>query len=156
MLQGYYRGTTCYYGGTMGDLGIRGVLEGYSRGTLGYAARVPVERRRRTVFIARPAAARGRPRGRSCVRVGLAVLIRRPRVRGCGSVRSAGLCVLAGIARIRPAGATWTGRATGAPWAARYGHTSVIDAAGAIYVIGGQGGGSTLYRDVWVSINGGA
>ena len=42
-----------------------------------------------------------------------------------------------------------------APWAARYGHTSVIDAAGAIYVIGGFDG-STRFRDVWASTDGGA
>ncbi len=36
-----------------------------------------------------------------------------------------------------------------APWAARVAHTTVIDAAGAIYVIGGMG--STFYSDVWVS-----
>jgi hypothetical protein len=30
-----------------------------------------------------------------------------------------------------------------APWAARSGHTSVVDAAGAIYVIGGYSGNST-------------
>jgi hypothetical protein len=46
-----------------------------------------------------------------------------------------------------------------AEWAARYYHTSVIDAAGAIYVIGGYSyTGSTLYyyQDVWASTNGGA
>ncbi len=43
-----------------------------------------------------------------------------------------------------------------APWDGRYGHTSVIDAAGAIYVLGGKGGTLTLYQDVWVSTNGGA
>jgi hypothetical protein len=34
----------------------------------------------------------------------------------------------------------------------------VIDAAGAIYVIGGQGSGAvdTFYNDVWVSTDGGA
>ena len=37
-----------------------------------------------------------------------------------------------------------------APWAARRYHTSVVDAAGAIYVIGG------LYNDVWASTDGGA
>ena len=42
-----------------------------------------------------------------------------------------------------------------APWAARYSHTSVVDAAGAIYVIGGTGSG-TLFQDVWASIDGGA
>jgi hypothetical protein len=47
-----------------------------------------------------------------------------------------------------------------APWAARYGHTSVVDAAGAIYVIGGQDGGiwrtGTFYQDVWASTDGGS
>jgi hypothetical protein len=32
----------------------------------------------------------------------------------------------------------------------------VIDAAGAIYVIGGEGGITTYYQDVWVSTDGGA
>ena len=41
-----------------------------------------------------------------------------------------------------------------APWAARAYHTSVIDAAGAIYVIGGTDG--TYLNDVWVSTDGGA
>ncbi len=45
---------------------------------------------------------------------------------------------------------TWTSRTTSAPWAARARHASVIDAAGAIYVIGGY------YQDVWVSPNEGA
>ncbi len=43
-----------------------------------------------------------------------------------------------------------------APWAARFGHTTVIDAAGAIYVIGGSGSGDTVYNDVWASTDGGA
>ena len=50
---------------------------------------------------------------------------------------------------------TWTSRTLSTQWAARNGHTSVIDAAGAIYVIGGWNG-STYYRDVWVSTDGGA
>ncbi len=54
------------------------------------------------------------------------------------------------------AGVTWTLVIASAPWAARYGHTSVIDAAGAIYVIGGLGSGSTDFNDVWVSTDGGA
>jgi hypothetical protein len=41
-----------------------------------------------------------------------------------------------------------------AQWAARSGHTSVIDAAGAIYVIGGYDG--KYLADVWVSTDGGA
>jgi hypothetical protein len=52
------------------------------------------------------------------------------------------------------AGATWTRVIASAPWAARYGHTSVIDAAGAIYVIGGYG--TDYLNDVWVSTVGGA
>ena len=60
-----------------------------------------------------------------------------------------------GRSPICAAGATWTSRTTSAQWAARYGHTTVIDAAGAIYVIGGLGG-TTYYKDVWVSTNGGA
>jgi hypothetical protein len=43
-----------------------------------------------------------------------------------------------------------------APWAARVAHTSVVDAAGAIYVIGGTKGGSILYQDVWISTDKGA
>ncbi len=54
------------------------------------------------------------------------------------------------------AGAMWRCRTTSAPWAARGSHTSVIDAAGAIYVIGGAYGGGTYFHDVWVSTNGGA
>ncbi len=42
-----------------------------------------------------------------------------------------------------------------APWAAREGHTSVIDATGAIYVLGGFNGG-LFYHDVWVSTDKGA
>ncbi len=42
-----------------------------------------------------------------------------------------------------------------APWAARFGHTSVIDAAGAIYVIGGRNG-TGYSNDVWASTDGGA
>jgi hypothetical protein len=41
-----------------------------------------------------------------------------------------------------------------AEWAARYGHSTVIDAAGAIYVLGGYGSSKYL-RDVWTSTDGG-
>ncbi len=37
-----------------------------------------------------------------------------------------------------------------APWDARYEHTSVIDAAGNIYVLGGYNHDS-IYSDVWMS-----
>jgi hypothetical protein len=53
------------------------------------------------------------------------------------------------------AGVTWTDLTSGAPWKARFAHTSVVDAAGAIYVIGGQSFG-TNYQDVWASTDGGA
>ncbi len=49
---------------------------------------------------------------------------------------------------------TFANRTNKAPWAGRSGHTSVIDAAGAIYVIGGEG--DTNFNDVWVSTDGGA
>ncbi len=53
-------------------------------------------------------------------------------------------------------GATWRLVIANAPWAARVYHTSVIDAAGAIYVIGGFDESSTYYRDAWASIGRGA
>ncbi len=39
--------------------------------------------------------------------------------------------------------------------AGRLGHTSVIDASGAIYVIGGEGD-NIYFNDVWVITDGGA
>jgi hypothetical protein len=60
-----------------------------------------------------------------------------------------------GRSRALAAGATWTNRTTSAPWAARYGHTSVVDAAGAIYVIGGYNG-NTYFNEVLRSTDGGA
>jgi hypothetical protein len=56
--------------------------------------------------------------------------------------------------RASAAGVTWTCRTAKAEWAARSGHTSVIDAAGAIYVIGGTG--NDIFNDVWASTDGGA
>ncbi len=95
--------------------------------------RTAIARRRHAVFIARPAPARRRPRARGCVRG------HRP-----GS-------------RALAAGVNWTSRTASAPWAGRAYHTSVVDAAGAIYVLGGVGGyGSTLFNDVWASTDGGA
>ena len=52
-------------------------------------------------------------------------------------------------------GVTWTCRTANAGWAGRFGHTSVVDAAGALYVIGGYDG-FTYFDDVWVSTDGGA
>ncbi len=55
------------------------------------------------------------------------------------------------------AGFNWRLVIANAPWPARSGHMSVIDAAGAIYVLGGSGGsGETYFQDVWKSTNGGA
>jgi hypothetical protein len=54
------------------------------------------------------------------------------------------------------AGVTWTCRTATAGWIARTGHTSVIDAAGAIYVIGGDGDNTGYFNDVWASTDGGA
>ncbi len=55
------------------------------------------------------------------------------------------------------AGATWTSRTTSAPWAARQLHTSVVDAAGAIYVLGGNNiNGGGCFHDVWATTDGGA
>jgi hypothetical protein len=53
------------------------------------------------------------------------------------------------------AGATWTSRTMSTPWAGRSGHTSVVDAAGTIYVIGGVYG-RTYLNDVLKSADGGA
>jgi hypothetical protein len=62
----------------------------------------------------------------------------------------------AGLARALAAGATFTNRTASAPWSARFSHTSVVDAAGAIYVIGGFGHLTGWFHDVWVSTDGGA
>jgi hypothetical protein len=64
------------------------------------------------------------------------------------------VCVIGRFAR-EAAGVTWTSRTTSAQWAGRQMHTTVIDATGAIYVIGGVGGG-TVFNDVLVSTDGGA
>jgi hypothetical protein len=57
--------------------------------------------------------------------------------------------------RALAAGVTWRCRTASAPWSYRYSHTTVIDAiSGAIYVIGGEG--SSVYKDVWASTDGGA
>ncbi len=57
--------------------------------------------------------------------------------------------------RASAAGVNWTSRTLVAQWAARDAHTSVLDAAGAIYVIGG-GGDIGYYADVWASTDSGA
>jgi hypothetical protein len=71
------------------------------------------------------------------------------------NARACGWCHRPGSPAVA-AGVTWTLLIASAPWAARGYHTSVIDAAGAIYVLGGLGTGSTNYNDVWKSTDGGA
>jgi hypothetical protein len=59
--------------------------------------------------------------------------------------------------RASAAGVTWTSRTAKAEWAGRRYHTSVVDAAGAIYVIGGGTDFSgTHFHDVYASTDGGA
>jgi hypothetical protein len=72
------------------------------------------------------------------------------------------VCLICGghapVARMA-AGATWRLVIASAPWAVRRSHTSVVDAAGAIYVLGGciyEGSTNTFYNDVWASTDGGA
>ncbi len=60
-----------------------------------------------------------------------------------------------GVLEYWSTGATWASRTASAPWGRRQGHTSMIDAAGAMYVIGGYGSGG-VFKDVWVSSDGGA
>ncbi len=57
--------------------------------------------------------------------------------------------------RASAAGVTWRLVTANAPWPARTAHTAVVDAAGAIYVIGGSDA-ATHYKDVWASTDGGA
>ncbi len=101
----------------------------------GTTVRAPVEARRGpAVLIARPAAPAAAHARLWCSAIGF-----RSRARSA-------------------AGITWTSRTLAAGWAGRWCHTSVVDAAGAIYVIGGRGSGGitdTRYQDVWVSRDGG-
>ena len=53
------------------------------------------------------------------------------------------------------AGVTWTRTTANAPWAGRYGHATVIDSRGTIYVLGGTDSSGTLLSDVWRSTDGG-
>jgi hypothetical protein len=74
----------------------------------------------------------------------------RPRARGCDRCHRP-------CSRASAAGRTFTNRTLKAEWAARDSYTSVVDPAGAIYVIGGgDDTGYTYLNDVWVSTDGGA
>jgi hypothetical protein len=56
------------------------------------------------------------------------------------------------------AGATWVRVTEHAAWEVRSAHTSVIDATGAIYVLGGNTGRAAGFKDlndVWRSTDGG-
>jgi hypothetical protein len=95
------------------------------------AVRPPIARRRRAVSIARPA----------------------PRIGGRARVVAVGA-----TGRSRPAlaaGRNWTCRTAKAESEERSGHTSVVDAAGAIYIIGGSTD-VPCFQDVWASTDGGA
>ncbi len=85
----------------------------------------------------------------------LAVIIARPAPRVGGRARVVAVRCHRPGSRALAAGVTWTCRTASAEWAARWFHTSVVDAAGAIYVIGGNYG-NTNFHDVWASTDGGA
>ena len=126
-------------------LGTSGLLEGYSDGASGI-----LHARKRAKLEGRASALEGDSVGGTGTRCTAAT-------GGIYSSAATDTCAFAlviGRSPICAAGVTWTSRTTSAQWAARYGHTSVIDAAGAIYVIGGFSG--TYLQDVWVSTNGGA
>ncbi len=112
------------------------------------------------VFVCSPICVRAR--ARLCVRVCVY------RSAGTGGIHSTAggrrgppvpLVPPAGCRARSAAGVTWTSRTASAGWAARAYHTSVVDAAGAIFVIGGggfTGYGGTFFQDVWASTDGGA
>ncbi len=93
-----------------------------------------------------------------CISIGLSLGALRPRSRGCVRGHRPG-------SHASAAGISWMSSTAYAEWAARSAHTSVIDAAGAIYVIGGgsrttgsHGHSITIsyHQDVWASTDGGA
>ncbi len=59
------------------------------------------------------------------------------------------------VSRASAAGVNWTCRTANAGWIARA-TTSVVDATGAIYVIGGYNDEYPFFQDVWASTDGGA
>jgi hypothetical protein len=66
------------------------------------------------------------------------------------------VCAIGRVARVA-AGFNWTSRTTSAPWGPRAAHTTVIDAAGAVYVLGGYFDYQNIYylSEVWASTDGG-
>jgi hypothetical protein len=128
--------------------GTLGVLKGYPRGTQGFP--------RGTQGV--PSGYLGFPRGTQGVPSGYSGVPSRYS-RGTLGVLSvyANRCAHScrSVARVA-AGKNWNLVIARAPWAARFGHTTVIDATGAIYVIGGRGDTGTYLSDVWASTDGGA
>jgi hypothetical protein len=60
----------------------------------------------------------------------------------------------AGVVARVAAGASFRLVTNQPPWAGRYGHTTVIDAAGNIYLMGGLGDGfGNYFNDVWKGTN---
>ncbi len=86
----------------------------------------------------------------------LAVSIARPAPHVGGRARVVALGATGRVSRASAAGVTWTSRTANAPWGERAYHTSVIDAAGAIYSIGGSGYPTGYFNDVYASTDGGA
>jgi hypothetical protein len=139
--------------------GFQGVLRGSSKGYSGDSGILEVSGAFGTCAALRV---------RACVRVH--ACLRVPR-RFVGTLSgTAGICGIYSAAaagewpsvplrwssvRRRRAGGTWTCVNQNAPWKARSGHTSVIDATGAIYVIGGTAKGE-FFNDLWVSTDRGA
>jgi hypothetical protein len=115
------------------------VLPGYCTHARGRSSRGALAHSRGTLWAVRALVALRRP----------AVFVaqpRRTRVRFAFVIGRPPICA---------AGVTWRRVIASAPWAARAYHTTVIDAAGAIYVLGGNSG-TTFYKDFWVSTDGGA
>ncbi len=140
--------------------GTHKALNGYSAGTHAYSQ--GTENGTHAVVRCPPRLLRGyswiakRARTRSLTRVprgwkGPIVSRRRPVV--CSARPATGGRPRVRVCGLR-AGVTWTSRTATAPWAARICHTSVVDAAGAIYVLGGYSG--DYLNDVWVGTDRGA
>ncbi len=127
--------------GTLGDLGS---TQGVPR-----CSDVDSERACAYVCVFVCVRVRVRARARVCV-----CLCFRACARACVCVRRhVRFCVFA--VSPRAAGVTWSLMTTRAPWAGRYLHTTVINASGAVYVIGGCDG-DTHYTDLWARTDGGA
>ncbi len=72
----------------------------------------------------------------------------------CSRARVVSFGATGRVSRASAAGRTFTSRTLAAEWNPRFGSSSVVDAAGAIYVIGGSSTRGAYYSDVWASTNG--